>query len=263
MTSPPYQNPGDSWTDSPREAARKARKAVGLPASEEVGQLAKMMIALRAAVEKHIPSIPSVGITISHLVAFYEEDLRDACEYAKIDCLAFPMRYNILYETSSAYAGYGLGLCNDYTDKASCKKEQDDMDSEVVMSVLFTRTALTVSLSVVKSAYYLYEPESRYLLDFDLGFDSPLHHENPQDYWSAVESQLKKFMVENPYFKRPDKVLLTGDCIGDKDFQRTLDKALSSQMEEMPQILSENAEFAAAMGAAELSKRLPWDPYKR
>lgn len=220
------------------------------------------MVALRTAVEEHTPSVPSIGITTPNLVALYEEDLRDACDYAGIDCLAFPMRYNILYETSSAYAGYGFGLCDDYTDKASCKKEQDDMDSDVVMGVLFTRTALTVSLSVTKSAYYLYEPESRHLLDFDLGFDSPLHHENPQDYWSAVESQLQKLMVENPYFKRPDKVLLTGDCVWDEDFKRTLNKALSGQMEKMPQILSENAEFAAATGAAELSKRLPWDPYR-
>lgn len=220
------------------------------------------MISLRTAVEDRIPSIPSVGITTPNLVALYEEDLQDACEYAKIDCLGFPMQYKILYETSSAYAGYGFGLCDDYTDKAGCKKEQDDMDSDVVMGVLFTRTALTVSLSVVKSAYYLYEPESRHLLNFDLGFDSPLHHENPQDYWSAVESQLKKFMVENPYFKRPDKVLLTGDCIEDEDFKQTLDRVLSDQMEKMPLILSDSAEFAAAMGAAELSKRLPWDPYK-
>ena len=222
------------------------------------------MIALRAAVEEHIPSIPSVGITTPHLVALYEEDLRDACEYAEMDCRAFPMRYEILYETSSAYAGYGFGLCDDYTDKATCKKEQDDMDSEVVMGVLFTRTALTVSLSVVKSAYYLYEPETRHLLDFDLGFDSPLHHENPHDYWNAVENQLKKFLVENPYFKRPDKVLLTGDCTEDEDFKRTLDKALRDQVgnEKMPEIFSMNADFVAAMGAAELAKRLPWDPYK-
>lgn len=195
-------------------------------------------------------------------MAFYEEDLRDACEYAKIDCLTFPMRYEILYETSSAYAGYGFGLCKDPTDKATCKKEQDDMASDVVMSVLFTRTALTVSLSIVESAYYLYEPEARYLLDFDLGFDSPLRYKKPRDYWYAVENQLKKLMVVNPYYQRPDKVLLIGDCVADEDFKQSLDRALRSQMETMPLILSDKAEFAAAMGAAELARRLPWDPYK-
>lgn len=225
------------------------------------------MIALRTAVEEHIPSISSVGITIPNLVALYEEDLLDACEYAKINCLSFPLRYNhLLYQTSSAYAGYGFGLCDDHTNKASCKTEQDDMSSEVIMAVFFTHDVLTVSLSVLKSAYYLYEPETRHLVDFDLGLDSLKlrHHDNPQNYWDAVQTQLTKLTMENPYFKRPDKVLLMGDCVEDEDFKRTLSKALGSQMEKekMPQVLSKNVEFVAAMGTAELARRVPWDPYK-
>lgn len=54
------------------------------------------------------------------------------------------------------------------------------------MSVSFTRTALIVSLSVVKSAYYLYEPQTRHFENLDLGSDSPLHHENPLKCWSHL-----------------------------------------------------------------------------
>ena len=41
--SPPYNNVGESWDDMPRQYLRKARKAVGLPASQDVGRLAKML----------------------------------------------------------------------------------------------------------------------------------------------------------------------------------------------------------------------------
>ncbi|KAI4129588.1 MAG: hypothetical protein LQ338_002162 [Usnochroma carphineum] len=261
--SPPYQNLGDEWKDAPRQAARRVRKAMGLPASQDVGYLANMLIALRSAVEEHLHiTISSAGVTTMNLAALYQEDLRDATEYAKLEYLAFPVRYQILYETSAAYAGYGYGLCADYTKRALCKEEQDDMDSEVVMAVLFTRTVLTVSLSVMKSAYYLYEPDTRHFSDFDLGYDSQTRQQSEQDYWDAVGSRLKEIMVKNPYFKRPAQVLLMGDCIDAGRFRCTLREALSSQMDPMPSIVSRDAEFAAAKGAAELTKRLSWDPYK-
>ena len=236
---------------------------MGFPASKDVGYLANMIIALRAAVEKHLQSsISSAGITTLHLAALYPEDMRDACEYAKLEHLSLPMRYEMFYETSAAYAGYGYGLCEDYMERESCKKTQDDMNSDVVMAVFFSRTVLTVTLSVMKSAYYLYESDDRHYSNFDLGYDSKPRQQGEQAYWNAVTQQLEAIMVENPYYKRPAKVLLTGDCIDDADFQVALEKALSSQVEIPPDILTYNAEFAAAKGAAELTKRLPWDPYK-
>lgn len=83
-----------------RPLEKLVKQSISLPASEEVSQLANMMIALRTAVKQHLPYPVPVGITIPHLIAFYEEDLRDACEYAKIDCLSFSMRYDIQYETT-------------------------------------------------------------------------------------------------------------------------------------------------------------------
>ena len=222
-----------------------------------------MVIALRSAVEDHLQtSISSAGIATLDLAALYPEDMRDACEYAKLEYLSFPMRYEMLYETSAAYAGYGYGLCDDYMERGSCKKEQDDMDSDVVMAVLFTRSVLTVTLSVMKSAYYLYEPDNRHFSHFDLGYDSTVRQQDEQGYWAAVTKQLEAIMLENPYYKRPDKVLLTGDCVNDEHFRDALQKALSSQMETLPEIMSRDAEFAGAKGAAELTRRLPWDPYK-
>ena len=69
-------------------------------------------------------------------------------------------------------------------------------------------------------------------------------------------------MRENPYYKRPAKALLTGDSTIDENFRSALEKALISQMKTLPDILSRDAEFTAAKRAADLTKRLPWDPYK-
>ena len=221
-----------------------------------------MLTTLRSAIQKQLPSIPSPGVTTFNIPALYQEDLLDACEYAKLSYLKFPMRYDILYETSAAYAGYRLGLCSDFMNKKECKQEQDEMDSDVVMAVLLTSNVLTVSLSVLKSAYYLYEPATRHFPDFDPGYDNAARKEDPLRYWNSVESQLKRIMVGNPYFQRPSKVLLMGDHVRHGEFRDALNRALSSRMETLPDNLDGQAEFAAAEGTVELAKGPGWDPCK-
>ena len=251
---------GDSWNDMPRQWRRKARKALGLPASQDVGFLAKMLSDLRTRVEEQTGTpIESAGVASLNLAALYREDLQDAFDHVGLHYLAFPVRYDVLYETNAAYAGYGYGLCSNYTDRNACKGEQSDMPSDVVMAILYTRSALTVSLSITKSAYYLYEPLNRHLVDFSLGYDA---QRDGNDYWDAVGSKLEQILIENPFFKRPAKVLLMGDCIHDDTFQRVLKTTLSSQMAQLPEILSMDSEGVAAKGAAEFAKRIPYDPYK-
>ncbi len=246
----------------PRQWWRKARKAIGLPASKDVGFLAKMLSDLRSLVEEQTGKpIESAGVATLNLVALYHEDLRDAFEYVGLRYLTFPVRYDVLYETSAAYAGYGYGLCSDYTDRNACKREQGDMPSDVVMAVLYTRTVLTVSLSITESAYYLYEPLRRHLLDFSLGYDAQSFKVADKEYWDAVESKLQQILIKNPNYKRPAKVLLMGDCIRNEAFLNILKKALSHQRAEMPEILSSDSEGVAAKGAAEFAKRIPYDPY--
>lgn len=101
---------------------------MGLPASKDVGYLANVLSDLRAQVEKYLGApIESAGITMPHLIALYQEDLQDAFDYVGLRYLFFPIRYDVLYETSAAYAGYGYGLCSDYIDRAVCKQQQHDM----------------------------------------------------------------------------------------------------------------------------------------
>ena len=222
-----------------------------------------MLSDLRNRVEEEMGKpVESAGVATLNLVALYPEDLQDAFQYVGLHYLTFPVRYGVLYETSAAYAGYKFGLCSDYTNRSACKQEQVDMLSEVVMAVLYTRSALTVSLSVMKSAYYLWEPPYRHLLDFSLGYDVRPVNVTDEGYWDAVGLKLQQIMIEYPYYERPAKVLLMGDCVGDKTFQRILKIALKQQMGELPEILDKGSEGVAAKGAAEFAKRIPYDPYR-
>lgn len=231
---------------------------MGLPPSKDVGYLANVLSDLRAQVEKYLGApIESAGVTTPHLIAMYQEDLQDAFDYMGLRYLSFPVRYDVFYETSAAYAGYGYGLCSDYTHRAECKQQQQDMNSEVVMAVLYTRSALTVSFSVVKSAYYLYESDNRYLTNFTLRSDARAQWASVDEYWNQVAMNLEDLMAQNPYYKRPVRVLLMGDQVHDETFTRILEGVLRRQTTDMPDIVSDGSK-----GAAEMAKCMPYDPYK-
>ena len=167
-------------------------------------------------------------MTALHLLALYYEDLHNAFEYVGLTYFPFSsLSYHILYETIAAYAGYGNGLCSNYTDSDVCKHEQDDMPPEVRMAVLFTSNVLTVSLSIMESAYYLFEPDYRHLVNFTLGYNARNLEGPDEEYWDAVGLKLEQIMAENPYYERPAKVLLMDDYVKDETFQRVLRKALS------------------------------------
>ena len=239
----------------PRQLRRKARKAVGLPASEDVGYLANMLLSLRAQVEMHLGHpITGATITAPNLVALYTEDLQDAFEYLNLQYLSYYVGNNVLHETNAAYAGYGYGLCADYENREACRREQNAMPAEAVMAVLYTRSLLTVSLSFVKSAYYLYEPVGRYLVDFNLGYDARTSLEG--GYWNTVRYRLGEVLRENPYYERPSKVLLMGDCVGIGRFRDALNSVLDEETVEMPLVLVNNSQGVAAAGAAESAKRI-------
>lgn len=255
--SPPYNNVGESWDDMPRQYLRKARKAVGLPASQDVGHLAKMLSGLRTVVEERVGPIMTAAVTTMHLPALYDEDLHDAFEYVGLEYITFPVGdvgHNILYETSAAFAGYGYGLCSDYeADPEACKNEQWNMTDRAVMAVVYTDTALSVSLSVIRSAYALWEPPYRYLSDFDIGYQASLS--STAEYWATLGVKLGEILIENPNYERPSMVMLMGDRIEEYKFREVLNKVLSEQTQEWPEVLSKSGREVAAKGAAELAKR--------
>lgn len=126
VSRPPYEDNGDWVADQPREGARMALKAVGLPASYEVGVLAQVIRHLRSELESEFKvSITEAVFTSSHLLALYQDDLEDVAENAGIEFVIPTYQFKpIFWETASAYAGHGLGLCKDWRNKLKVSQTQ-------------------------------------------------------------------------------------------------------------------------------------------
>ena len=85
-----------------------------------------MITALKSKAEEHTGyEILAAVVTVPHLLALYAEDILDALEYCGLQHLRIPVRVDLVVETSAAYAGYGFGLCADYTNFTACHAEED------------------------------------------------------------------------------------------------------------------------------------------
>lgn len=101
-----------------------ALKAVGLPASYEVGVLAQVIQNLRTELELEFGiSISEAVFTSFHLLALYQDDLEDVAENVVIEYVVPTYQFKpIFWETASAYAGHGLGMCKDWRNKAKVRQ---------------------------------------------------------------------------------------------------------------------------------------------
>ena len=162
LPSPPYDDMEEMWRDLPRKALRESLKLVGLPASYEVGILGHAAQRLRTKLEKtHNIHIDDAVFTGSHLAALYQDDLEDVAAFLKIHYFTPNWQFRpFVWESASAYAGYGFGLCEHWRDEVLCEKEMEEMENLPVMSVHFTRNALTVAMPVIHAAVMAWEPEA-------------------------------------------------------------------------------------------------------
>ncbi|KAI9767436.1 MAG: hypothetical protein M1840_005665 [Geoglossum simile] len=255
--APPYEDPGDPFADGPRRAKRSFRKSIGLPATADVGVLSEVVRALRQKAESDLGiHISSAVMAVSHLVALYQDDVQETFEYIGIEYIE-PKNYfrPVFWENAAAYAGYGFGMCEHYTNPEVCAAEEKDMPLENILAVHYSRTALMTSLAVIKTATALWEPDYRHLEDFTLGYDAIDSSESEENYWDAVRNYLQELMIQYRHYERPSKIILTGDMALDETFTRVLKEAMVGVMGKVPLIFSSDPELVAAKGAAEFRRR--------
>jgi len=230
--------------------------AVGLPASYEVGILADMVQNLRSQLEgKFDVRITRAVFTAAHLVALYRDDLQDTAAHLGIEYLRPRGEFNALvWETASAYAGHGLGLCNAWWNKTECWSEP--MTEVLLFSVHYSEAALTVALSFITDASSLWEPDYRHSENFTLGREAMASYDDVGLYWRDVRRQLLVIMEKHPIFPKPELVILTGDAIGN-EFIEHLEAALWGDIGRVPGILQGEPTVVAAKGAAEFARRAP------
>ncbi|KAH9220865.1 hypothetical protein DL95DRAFT_478168 [Leptodontidium sp. 2 PMI_412] len=174
---PPYASLDDYFSDQPRQAARQARKAAGLPSSPEGYEIARLLASLPPAAEAFIGGRKMSGAvaTIPLLLALYAEDLKDAFEYVGIFYIPhYPFWFgDIFSETAAVYSGYGFGLCSNYTDIDSCDEERHhpphQNHTENVLSVSYIRSSLTCTWAVQGMWFAFPAADEFKVVDYDLG----------------------------------------------------------------------------------------------
>ena len=220
-----------------------------------------MIIALKSKAEEYMGYSNSAAVVVTpHLLTLYAEDIFNALDYCGLQHLVIPLRCNVVPEASPVYAGYGLGLCSDYMNFTTCYAEERNMPMNYVSAILYTRTALIVTLTAMVHVYHTWEPGCRRLEDFAPGSDARCDQSNEDYYWESMRQRLTEIMVRNQYFEKLPRVLLMGESIQDKTFQRVLRKAVGSVTEKLSKILEDDAVFVAARGAADFAKRAEYNP---
>jgi hypothetical protein len=116
-----------------------------------VGVLAQVIKHLQSQLETDFSiNISEAVITFSHLLALYQDDLQDAAFHVGIQYTTPRGQFHpILWETASAYAGYGLGLCEHWRDKKRCLEDELKLPDIPILAVHYSHNALTAGLTEI------------------------------------------------------------------------------------------------------------------
>ena len=174
---PPYNNVWERLADKPRQALRRARKALFLPASETVRVLSDHITYLHEeVVGNHEDFSRTLGLRVDaalvstpHLPGLYQEDILDAIEYSGSHAIAgglalTPINGRSGYDQPrnplAAMAGNGWGLCRNYTNVLACEAEEKSMPTKRVFTIEFTNSSLHTDLQSIKNPHLHYESYS-------------------------------------------------------------------------------------------------------
>jgi hypothetical protein len=240
------------WEDWPRQILRSTRKRIGLAASGDVAVISRM---LRQVLDLQ-PADPRMSLRANPVVISYpalygllQEDIADAAEYLGLSILSG----NHVYQPRSivaAYAGHGLGLCDTYGDRETCRREGIGLPVHEVLLVEHTEHALFLHVKGMREAYELASRDISIFADFSLG-----HMEVP-GLADKIGQAVRQFLQEK--YRRvglPVKftTIMTGSKIR-KEVTEAIEKAIKDLGCEV-EMLNAEPEYIAARGAAELAWR--------
>lgn len=205
--------------------------------------------------------IQVVFVTVPQLPAIYMEDLVDAVALVGLQLLTLPWSvyggaYNAHFpvvEINTAFAGMGLGL-----DGIFPSEHKTDAWSENILSVLFTKKALTAHVLPLKRASYHYQPSVHGNVNFDLGLEAADAMGN-ETYWHAVRSALNNTVDPDGGFmhhgRKLGRVVVHGEAAHNDVFQSILREVVaaaqySDDEETQPRFWSVDPVFAGSKGAA-------------
>jgi hypothetical protein len=242
------------WNDWPRQLVRRIRKGLGLPASADVGVLSHMLEQL-LDLPTAMPGISlrenPVVISFPAMYGLYQEDVVDAATYLGVKTLYGQHLYqprNIV----AAYAGHGLGLCENYQNKEACRQEGLQLPVHDTLLIEYTKQALLQHARVMREAYDLAGRDLDISARFDLG---GLHTPGSEGAVKITQAVLQFLEKKYDNVRAPRKItaILTGSNIRG-EINEAVKEAVSIFGSEID-VLALEPEYIAARGAAELAWR--------
>jgi hypothetical protein len=244
----------ERWNDWPRHMLRHARKSIGLPASSDVGILARMLETVVALVEASSKDPLSTLISFPALPGLYQEDISDAASYVGLRRLRGGYEYHP-HELVAAYAGHRLGLNTNCSRQSKCDEDGNTWPVRPTILIEYTEVALLAHHSYKRKALEIPWPSMILKTSFNMGSNQAPAEEDIRDF-------ILQFLYHE-YIVRvgvgvPDSVtvIITGSALGIADGKvERATKAVVEALGSKPEMLIENPGYIAARGAAELAWR--------
>lgn len=240
------------WDDWPRQMLRSARKKIGLPASFEVGIIAKLVSSVLQLVPDSEKSAISALISFPALRGLYQEDMTDVMTYLGLHRIraGYELRP---HELVGSFAGTGLDL----NQRVNTMDDACEFPTRPTLLIEYTEVALMLHHSWMDKAIEIAWRYMQLKMSFDMGSD-----QQPEE--DDIIECIIRFLYDE-YVKQlpppvPEKVtvLITGSeaSLADGKVERAARKAVAALGSKID-IFASNPEYIAARGAAELVSTLP------
>lgn len=134
-------------------AQRLLNKSLGRPANPETAILADLISRLKIETEAALgdrQKVTAAVLSSPNRIRLTAEEIGDVFDYLRIRNLM--VEPDDLYATASAYAGFGKGLCEHYTDPYACEHEELHFPTQWLLHLDFGPTSLSGTVGGLKDA---------------------------------------------------------------------------------------------------------------
>jgi hypothetical protein len=252
LKRPPYQKPEQAFNDIPRQWWRNFRRRLGLPASSDVGILAELLEHVVEAVSPLMGDQKAAVISFPDLPALYQEDILDAAGFVGLLALQVEKWEKVQPQKHvAAFAGYGLGLCEDYKNWTKCHEEAAIMPWRHVVLFDYTKSALLLHHRYYKTAWVDRALQFDMASSFDLGSTKDANEGDIRDF---VLQFMRRYIW--PHEGMVVDFILTGEPENYRDGKalRAIEEAADIVGSTVEAFFS-NPDYVAARGATEMAFR--------
>ncbi|KAI4280480.1 MAG: hypothetical protein L6R38_004426 [Xanthoria sp. 2 TBL-2021] len=191
-------------------------KATGRPATPETAILADVVAKLEAPVEDTLGEGNKVTTAVPSSpdrIRLTGEEISDVFDYLKTtNLMSISDNLENLYATSAAFAGFGFGLCRNYTDPYACEREEQHFPPQRLLHIDFTPNSLRGTVKSLSSARD--GSADTTFIDIDPGLRRLNTYSGGEElYWTAARNRVR--LLVKSFKPRITQIILTSSSAGD------------------------------------------------